>query len=280
MEKKNVNEYPFDKYIKILIQRKITKKAFLKYSDEVFKLIENIKKKKLKIIKSKYFGDIIVPKANNGIKKNFYDLFAFHELSLFAKYIKLKNKFNYALDIGANLGLHTIILSRLGYNVKSFEADPTTFKKLKINLERNLCQNYKIYNFAVSDFNGSSKFYQVTDNLTANTLENSSKKVYGKFKVIKVNVKKIAKYLPKSNVLIKLDVEGAEYNILKTIKFSNNYKKKIFLEVNDNISAEKIFNFVKSKNLNCFAEINLWKKVKYLSEMPSNWKHGSILIDK
>ena len=201
-------------------------------------------------------------------------------MSLFAKYIKLKNKFNYALDIGANLGLHTIILSRLGYNVKSFEADPTTFKKLKINLERNLCQNYKIYNFAVSDFNGSSKFYQVTDNLTANTLENSSKKVYGKFKVIKVNVKKITKYLPKSNVLIKLDVEGAEYNILKTIKFSNNYKKKIFLEVNDNISARKIFNFVKSKNLNCFAEINLWKKVKYLSEMPSNWKHGSILIDK
>ena len=94
-------------------------------------------------------------------------------MSLFAKYIKLKNKFNYALDIGANLGLHTIILSRLGYNVKSFEADPTTFKKLKINLERNLCQNYKIYNFALSDFNGSSKFYQVTDNLTPNTFENS-----------------------------------------------------------------------------------------------------------
>ena len=65
------------------------------------------------------------------VKKNFYDLFAFHELSLFSKYIKLKNNFKFALDVGANLGLHTIVLSNLGYKTKSFEADPDTFKKLR-----------------------------------------------------------------------------------------------------------------------------------------------------
>ena len=63
------------------------------------------------------------------------------------------------------------------------------------------------------------KFYQITDNLTANTLENTSKQVYGKYKTIKVNVKTINKFLPNSNTLIKLDVEGAEYNILKSINF-------------------------------------------------------------
>ena len=280
MVKKIIGEYPFDKYIKILLQKKITKQSFQKYSNEVFKLIEIMKKKKIKIIKSQYLGNIVVPNTDNGKKKNFYDLFAFHELSLFAKYIQLKNKFKYALDVGANLGLHTIILCRLGYKVKSFEADPSTFRKLQRNLKKNLCKNYTIYNLAISDFNGRSKFYQITDNLTANTLENTSKQVYGKYKTINVNVKTINKFLPNSNTLIKLDVEGAEYNILKSINFSKKYNRKIFFEVNNNISSKQIFNLIKLKNLKCFSELNVWKKVKYLSQMPSSWKHGSVLIDK
>ena len=107
-----------------------------------------MKKKKIKIIKSQYLGNIVVPNTDNGKKKNFYDLFAFHELSLFAKYIQLKNKFKYALDVGANLGLHTIILCRLGYKVKSFEADPSTLK-----LQRNLKKSMqKLYDLQFSYF--------------------------------------------------------------------------------------------------------------------------------
>lgn len=280
MKKNTQSKFFFDQYIKILLKKKINKKQFNKYSDEVFNLIDYLKTTKPTVIKSEYFGDIFVPNFDNGIKKNFYDLFAFHELSLFTKYLKLRKKFSFALDVGANLGLHTIILSRLGYKVKSFEADPNTFKKLKNNLKMNSCKNYKLYNFAISDFNGTSKFYQVKNNLTANTLESSSKKIYGKYKIINVKVKKLNKYIPQENCLIKLDVEGAEFNILKTLKYSNKLKKKIFFEVNDNVSAKKIFDFIKLYKLKCLAELNGWKEIKKLRQMPTSWKQGSVLLDK
>ena len=144
----------------------------------------------------------------------------------------------------------------------------------------NSCKNYKLYNFAISDFNGTSKFYQVKNNLTANTLESSSKKIYGKYKIINVKVKKLNKYIPQENCLIKLDVEGAEFNILKTLKYSKKLKKKIFFEVNDNVSAKKIFDFIKLYKLKCLAELNGWKEIKKLRQMPTSWKQGSVLLDK
>ena len=273
-------DFPFDYYLKYLFKNKITKKKFIKFSKEVFKIIEELKKNKPKEIKSKIIGNVVVPREDNGKKKNFYDLFAFHELSLFSKYITLKNNFKFALDVGANLGLHTIVLSNLGYKTKSFEADPDTFKKLRKNLKNNNCKNYEIYNFAISDFNGKSKFYQIKDNLTANTLENTSKKIYGKHEVINVKVRKIQNYLPKSNSIIKLDVEGSEYDILKTINFTkNSFKKKFFFEVNDIASAKKIFDFMKINNLKFYVEKNGWKTIKQFSNMPKSWKDGSILID-
>ena len=143
-----------------------------------------------------------------------------------------------------------------------------------------MCKNYTLYKFAISNFTGKSKFYQVKDNLTANTLENTSKKIYGKFKMVNVNVRKINKYIPKSNSLIKLDVEGSEYDILNTLKLNNrNSSKKIFFEVNDYTSAKKIYDFMKKNNLKFYVEQNKWRRIKQLSQMPKSWKQGSVLLD-
>ena len=228
MIKKNF-EFPFDYYINYLLKNKISKRKYQQLSKEVYGIINQLKKNNPSIIKSKILGNIIVTKEDNGKKRNFYDLFSFNELSLFSMYIKHKKKYKIAFDIGANLGLHSIVLSKLGYQVKSFEPDPDTYKKLKKNLKINKCKNYKLYNFAISNFYGKSNFFQIKDNLTANTLQNSSKKVYGKFKTIKVNVKKIDRYLSNENSLIKLDVEGSEYNILNSINYKKILSLKIFL---------------------------------------------------
>ena len=40
-------------------------------------------------------------------------------------------------DIGANIGLHTIVLSKLGYKVDSYEPDEKHFKLLIKNLKKN-----------------------------------------------------------------------------------------------------------------------------------------------
>ena len=38
------------------------------------------------------------------------------------------------IDIGANIGVHSIIFSRLNYKVKSFEPDDNNFIELKVIL--------------------------------------------------------------------------------------------------------------------------------------------------
>ena len=74
MKKNSQGKFFFDQYIEILLKKKINKKQFNKYSDEVFNLIDCLKMTKPSVIKSEYFGDIFVPNFDNGIKKNFYDL--------------------------------------------------------------------------------------------------------------------------------------------------------------------------------------------------------------
>ena len=276
--KKKLNEkFPFDFYINYLLSKKVNKIIFLKFSEEVFAIIKILKKKKIRIIKSHFFGNIIVPNADNG-RKTFYDLFAFHELSLFVQYYKLKKNFSFAIDVGANLGIHTIILTRLGYKVSAFEPDNSTFKKLKKTLKINKCKNFNLYNLALSDFIGKSKFYQIKDNLTANTLSNSTKKTYGNRKIINVNVSKISNFLPNKDILIKIDAEGSEFNILKTINWNKQYKISIYLEINDKESAEKIFNYLKLNKLKCRCEINNWKVAYNKNQLPNNWRQGSVLI--
>jgi hypothetical protein len=52
------------------------------------------------------------------------DLFNLSELALFRIYGALGSKYDYALDLGANVGLHSMIMSRAGFtNVIAVEAD-------------------------------------------------------------------------------------------------------------------------------------------------------------
>lgn len=69
-----------------------------------------------------------------------------------------------AIDIGANIGIYTLLLSHLYPKCKviSIEASPTIFEKLKLNCQlNNLGSNLVLLNKAVSDKDGTSvEFYE------------------------------------------------------------------------------------------------------------------------
>ena len=52
------------------------------------------------------------------------DLFGLDELILFAFYNANRERYRRVVDFGTNLGLHTIVLARCGFDVRSFEPDP------------------------------------------------------------------------------------------------------------------------------------------------------------
>jgi tRNA1(Val) A37 N6-methylase TrmN6 len=77
------------------------------------------------------------------------DLFSINEFLIFYFYYKYKKKYKRAADMGANLGLHTIVLSKLGIKVDSYEPDPNVFYQLKKNIKKNKCRFVKLINAVV-----------------------------------------------------------------------------------------------------------------------------------
>jgi FkbM family methyltransferase len=66
------------------------------------------------------------------------------------------------LDIGANIGLHSLYLARVFPRAKvlAFEASPRVFDDLYINLSLNKCNNLEVYNTALGSSQGEMVFYE------------------------------------------------------------------------------------------------------------------------
>jgi len=221
-------------------------------------------------------GKIIFPYFKMG-NINSLDLFGLDEIFLFSFYWYNRKNYKQVADIGGNIGLHSIILSKCGYKVSTFEPDPNHFKQLKKNIKLNNINNIKLYEFAVSNKDKIAKFTRVLDNTTGSHLSGAKQKPYGKLEFFKVSVKSIKKIIKKYD-LIKLDVEGEEAKIITSLNKNDFIATDIIGEISTEKNKQTIFNFCKKNNINIFSQKNNWNIVKILSELPSSHKEGSIFI--
>ncbi len=137
--------------------------------------------------------------------------------------IKIRNYFKLNsgtfLDVGANVGKYSVILgNQLKENGKvfAFEPEPSNLKALKKNLELNKLTNVIIIPFACSDKKDKLKLYLNEKNSGGHSLIKKQKK----FIEVEVDTLDniIKKYKIKKVHLIKIDVEGAEADVLKGAK--------------------------------------------------------------
>lgn len=248
-----------------------------------FKLLQNniqnkLKKKNLKLKKYFFFskiGKIKFPYFSMG-NINSTDLFSANEFIIFYLYYIYKKKNIKALDLGANLGLHTIILNKLGYSVTSYEPDPFIFKRLRKNILENKCKKVHLKNLAIFDKSTKLKFTRVINNLTGSHIS-TEKKSYGKKNYITVKTQDIRSII-KNFDLIKMDIESAEARVLIALK-KLDFKKKIFIiEIGNKNNAKKIFYFLKKKKINFFSQKNNFKKIKIFKQMPQCHQDGALII--
>ena len=130
---------------------------------------------------------------------------------IIAKYLESKkiHKNSLFIDIGANLGNHTLFFSKYFKNTIAFEPHKKIFKLLKFNTEEN--PNIKIFNFGLSDKNKKALLYTDESNFGGSS-QISRKKTkahlasFKKFDNLKIK---------KGADLIKIDAEFHEENILK-----------------------------------------------------------------
>lgn len=131
------------------------------------------------------------------------------------------------LDIGANIGSHSVKAALLWEKVVAFEPHPRNYSLLRDNLRLNRLSNTLALPYAASDRTYSTNFSHVIEgNLGAAALYQEESLVDGSVDCITVD----SLTLPRCD-FIKLDVEGYELRVLKgareTIK---KFKPDIVLE--------------------------------------------------
>jgi len=108
------------------------------------------------------------------------------------------------LDIGANVGNHSIYFSDKFLRVWAFEPNPETYRLLTFNV------TYPVYpyNYAIGDYNGETNLWMHDEPGMCSGTRNTGKG-------IRVEMRKLDSFKFDTVSLIKIDVEGMEYEVLK-----------------------------------------------------------------
>lgn len=224
------------------------------------------------------FGDIELPYYKMGAVDS-RDLFGLDELIIFAFYWANRKRYRRAADIGANLGLHSILMSKCGWEVTAFEPDPVHAKLLRRNLALNHSHSVTVAEAAVSDRPGTLEFVRVLGNTTSSHLAGAKSNAYGQLEKFPVRVDSIATIMPSVD-FVKMDAEGQEKIILLGTTAEDWTKTDMMVEVGSADNARAIFGHLEKLGVHAFAQKLGWSQVKSVEDMPTTYKDGSLFISR
>ena len=129
------------------------------------------------------------------------------------------------VDVGANIGLHTIPLSKQvgeNGNIIAFEPDPDNYSILLSNIKLNSSDNVQAFNMGLSSKQESRLLYQSDINRGGLSLcKDNVESEYGNISPVSIDLidgdSILQKYSPNIS-LIKIDVEGAEPLVIEGLK--------------------------------------------------------------
>lgn len=174
---------------------------------------------------------IIVKKGLTGVTGNIYTgLYEFEDM-LFSLHLMREDDIFY--DIGANVGVYSVLISgEKRSNSYSFEPTPDIFSILSLNIKLNNLENkVKLFNCALGNENTKINFRLNKLGVTNHISEDLNS---GLEELIEVDLKRIDDLNIKSPNLIKIDVEGFEFEVLKGANsiFKSNSLYGVIIELN------------------------------------------------
>jgi len=223
-------------------------------------------------------GDIYLPYFSMG-NVNSAALFGLDELILFAFYFQNRKRFNKTLDLGANIGLHTLVMKKLGFDVVSYEPDQIHLAQIDKVMKLNGFDSSGVRARAISDKKGTMEYIRILGNTTGSHLLGSKEEVYGPTEIIQVPVDDILEVLTNEHFdFVKMDVEGHEVVLLNRITPDSIAKTDIMLEIGSEKNAKEIFAILQNKNIPAYAQKINWNRVEKLDDLPSHHTHGSLFL--
>ena len=221
------------------------------------------------------FGELALPYTKMGAIDSI-DLFGLDELIIFSFYHANHGRYRRVIDIGANLGMHSLVLSRCGFEVKCFEPDPWHYSLLVKNLSANGAASVTPYPAAISTADGEAQFVRVLGNTTGSHLA-GAKDSYGEKEYFSVTTIAIRPLLEWAD-LAKIDVEGHEKALLLAATKEIMATTDIMVEVSSPESAVAIFDHFTAMGVRLFAQKIGWQPAKSAADLPTSHREGSLFL--
>lgn len=124
------------------------------------------------------------------------------------------------IDIGSNTGMFILRMKQCYPNsfITGYEPMPFVFKQLSDNLNTNGIQNYKVFQKGVGGKNRIEKLYIHPTNIGGNSFFKAMTKNSNFIEIEVIDIHEMLANIGDADCdLIKLDCEGAEYEILKSL---------------------------------------------------------------
>ncbi len=229
-----------------------------------------------KVKEFKPFGELVFPYHKMGDVDSL-NLFDLDELIIFSFYWINRRRYRRVLDVGANIGLHSIILNKCGFEVRAYEPDPQHFEILQRNLALNDCSNVRAFNAAVSSKAGEMEFVRVLGNTTASHLAGSKANPYGDLERFAVKVEGIEPLVTWAD-LIKIDVEGHEKEIFLATNRDHWLSTDALVEIENESNAGSIYEHFTALEVRLFSQKTNWQIVCGVDDMPTSYREGTLFV--
>ncbi len=198
------------------------------------------------------------------------------EFPILKLYYDSTERWRNVLDIGANLGLHSILLDRLGYNVRAYEPDYEHFEHLSANLQSNACAHVQPFMAAVHTADGTGRFVRVHNNLTGNHLE-GFKNSYGPRDTVLVPTVDCRKLWDWAD-FAKIDCEGNEAELCATLTHDHMKKLDLIMEVRNGDNAGFLYRHFNNIDVPMWSQKTDWARVMKFEDMPHVNRQGSLFV--
>ena len=186
-----------------------------------------------------YFGLSYHGNLNNYIDWMIYFFGAYERQTLFLLRDLLQGKqHGVFLDVGANIGAHSLFMSKYAGSIHSFEPYELVRSSLETNVSNNAINNITIHPYALGNRSEEILYYAPTGfNMGTGSFVEShdaaNNAAFMKLKVVKGDDYLAANGIEHIN-LIKIDVEGFEKSVLEGLKDSlKRFRPIVFMEYSE-----------------------------------------------
>lgn len=217
-----------------------------------------------------------IPLFRFGSSVTTLNLFDYKELSILALYQRFLNKFTKFLDLGSNIGVHSLAATILGATVRSWEPDVTVS-----GIQQQIFQRHGLSCTQVAAAagvkSGRVDFIHLNDNQTGSHIAGKKPEPYGSLTTHEVEVRDVRGDMEWAD-LVKMDVEGCESEILTQTSYETLAKSLILCEVTSFEAARELYRYLDSAPVSLYCQKRGWQKPKSIHEMPSHHSHGSLVV--